>query len=102
GPLTPGVSNRQPATVNRQLTWWLWVDESPRPGWQNRAIAQTLLDLASQAGFAVLRLYRWEPFCLSFGRHEPALRRYGRASIEARGIDTVRRPTGGRAVWHAQ
>ncbi|MGH7579010.1 MAG: lipoate--protein ligase family protein, partial [Gemmatimonadales bacterium] len=37
-----------------------------------------------------------------FGRHEPALRRYDRARIEALGLDVVRRPTGGRAVWHAE
>jgi len=38
--------------------------------------------------------------CLSFGRNEPALARYDRARIAARGLAVVRRPTGGRAVWH--
>lgn len=66
------------------------------------AIDQTLLDLAAGQGLAVLRLYRWEPFCLSFGRHEPVRRRYGRERIERLGVDLVRRPTGGRAVWHAR
>ena len=66
------------------------------------AIDCALLDLARSGEGAVLRLYRWEPFCLSFGRHEPALRRYGRDNVMARGIDVVRRPTGGRAVWHAR
>ena len=37
-----------------------------------------------------------------FGRHEPASRRYDAARIAALGIDVVRRPTGGRAVWHAR
>jgi lipoyl(octanoyl) transferase len=82
--------------------WRLWVDATPRPGWQNMAIDQALLDLAVGQGLAFLRLYRWEPFCLSFGRHEPARRRYGRERVEALGVDTVRRPTGGRAVWHAR
>jgi lipoate-protein ligase A len=54
----------------------------------------------AQGGDAFLRLYRWSPPCLSFGRNEPATRRYDVAEIERRGIDTVRRPTGGRAVWH--
>ena len=49
---------------------------------------------------AFLRLYRWAPPCLSFGRNEPALRRYDRTRIATLGLDTVRRPTGGRAVWH--
>ena len=80
----------------------LWVDEEARPGWANMAIDQTLLDRAEQLGERWLRLYRWRPFCLSFGRHEPATRRYDPVRIAALGIDTVRRPTGGRAVWHAQ
>jgi lipoyl(octanoyl) transferase len=79
-----------------------WVDSTPRPGWQNMAIDQALLDLAEEEGMATLRLYRWDPFCLSFGRHEPARRRYSRERVEALGLDSVRRPTGGRAVWHAR
>jgi len=75
--------------------------DSAHPGWQNMAIDSALLDLA-EAGAVFLRLYRWEPFCISFGRHEPAARRYDRARIAELGIDCVRRPTGGRAVWHAR
>jgi lipoyl(octanoyl) transferase len=82
--------------------WHLWVDEIPRPGWANMAIDQTLLDRAEQAGESWLRLYRWQPHCLSFGRHEPALRRYDVNRIREMGLDTVRRPTGGRAVWHCR
>jgi len=84
------------------MRWHLLRDPLPRPGWQNMAIDQTLLDLAAEQGRAVLRLYRWNPWCLSFGRHEPALQRYGRDRVEALGVDLVRRPTGGRAVWHAR
>lgn len=66
------------------------------------AIDQALLDRADQQGEGWLRLYQWAPHCLSFGRHEPASLRYDVERITARGIDTVRRPTGGRAVWHAE
>ena len=79
-----------------------WLDDTPRPGWQNMAIDCALLDLVRAEGGAVLRVYRWAPWCLSFGRHEPALRRYGKEKVIARGVDVVRRPTGGRAVWHAR
>jgi lipoyl(octanoyl) transferase len=82
--------------------WKLWVDDLPRPGWANMAIDQTLLDRAEQAGESWLRLYQWQPHCLSFGRHEPALRRYDVDRIREMGLDTVRRPTGGRAVWHCR
>jgi lipoate-protein ligase A len=77
------------------------MDETPRPGWANMAIDHALLDRAKQLGERWLRLYRWAPHCLSFGRHEPAMLRYDRERIRVVGIDAVRRPTGGRAVWHA-
>lgn len=66
------------------------------------AIDQALLDDVEHGGGATayLRLYRWDPPCLSFGRNEPALARYDRAVIEDLRLDVVRRPTGGRAVWH--
>jgi lipoate-protein ligase A len=81
-------------------SWRLLLDLDGRPGWQNMAVDQALL-ASARRGERWLRLYRWAPHCLSFGRHEPALRRYDRSRIEAGGLDVVRRPTGGRAVWHA-
>jgi lipoate-protein ligase A len=64
------------------------------------AIDQALLGAADRTGLAYLRLYRWDPPCLSFGRNEPAAARYDRAVLERRGLAVVRRATGGRAVWH--
>lgn len=64
------------------------------------ATDQALLDEADRLGSSSLRLYRWDPPCLSFGRNEAAARHYDRALVERLGIDVVRRPTGGRAVWH--
>ncbi len=89
-----------PATSATSASWNLWVD-IPRPGWMNMAIDQTLLERAT-AGERWLRLYGWAPSCLSFGRHEPAARRYDSARIADLGLDVVRRPTGGRAVWHGR
>lgn len=81
---------------------WTLLLEDARPGWANMARDAALLTLAATTGLACLRLYRWEPYCLSFGRHEPAARRYRRDRISELGLDCVRRPTGGRAVWHAR
>jgi lipoyl(octanoyl) transferase len=83
-------------------SWTLWLDLEGRPGFRNMAIDQALLVRAAERGERWLRLYRWAPHCLSFGRHEPAARRYDRGRAEALGLDTVRRPTGGRAVWHGE
>lgn len=79
-----------------------WVDAEPRPGWWQMARDTAMLDLARATGALLIRLYVWAPHCLSFGSHEPASRRYDRTRIEQLGLDCVRRPTGGRAVWHAR
>ncbi|MBW3655613.1 MAG: octanoyltransferase, partial [Gemmatimonadetes bacterium] len=52
-----------------------------------------------EGGAPVLRFYRWNPACLSLGRNQPS-DGYDRDEIRRRGIDVVRRPTGGRAVLH--
>lgn len=82
--------------------WSLWIDLAPRPGPLNMAIDQTLLERAGRLGERWLRLYTWSPHCLSFGTNEQAVRRYDRARIAKAGLHVVRRPTGGRAVWHAR
>ncbi len=82
------------------VQWHLMVEPDGRRGPDNMAVDMALLEDADRHGSAWLRLYRWDPPCLSFGCHEPALARYDRARVAARGLDVVRRPTGGRAVWH--
>jgi lipoate-protein ligase A len=82
--------------------WILWRDLAPRDGASNMAIDLALLGRAAQTGECWLRLYTWRPHCLSFGRNEPARRRYDRSKIERAALSVVRRPTGGRAVWHAR
>lgn len=82
------------------MDWVLLRDPVGRTGSENMALDDALLHDVATSGRAFLRLYRWSPPCLSFGRNEPALTRYDRAEIERRGWDVVRRPTGGRAVWH--
>ena len=81
------------------MPYYLWPSPLPRPGWLNMAIDAALLERA-EAGERWVRLYAWEP-TLSFGRHEPVERRYDAAAIAALSLAVVRRPTGGRAVWHA-
>jgi lipoyl(octanoyl) transferase len=83
------------------MSWYLWLDTA-HPGYLNMAIDQALLERACRHRERWLRLYGWQPHCLSFGRHEPATRRYDPVRITERGLDVVRRPTGGRAVWHGR
>ena len=55
------------------------------------ALDEALLEAAEAEGLCTLRLYAWDPPALSFGRNEPAQRRYDRDAIAARGLATVRR-----------
>jgi lipoate-protein ligase A len=79
---------------------WRQIKTAGLPGAENMALDQTLLDEAERTGQAFWRLYRFDPHCISFGRNEPARERYDPDAIARLGIDVVRRPTGGRAVWH--
>lgn len=78
----------------------LLLRDSAASGAWNMALDAALLEAAEADGLTAFRLYRWDPGTLSFGRNEPALKRYERDAIASRGLATVRRPTGGRAVWH--
>ena len=70
-------------------------------GARNMAVDEAMLELAAD-GSTLLRFYGWEPWCLSLGRHQAAPDRLlGRAPDQLRpGVDAVRRPTGGRSVFH--
>lgn len=78
----------------------VWTDLGPRPGWQQMALDEAAMTVAREQDVTLLRLYRWDTDTVSFGAHEVATRTWSRAALEAAGVPTVRRPTGGRAVWH--
>jgi lipoate-protein ligase A len=75
------------------------IDAEGRNGVENMATDEALLDDALRSGTASLRLYRWNPPTLSLGRNESD-GLYDLAEIARLGIPVVRRPTGGKAVWH--
>lgn len=61
------------------------------------------IDLArnSKPGQAVLRLYRWRPYCISLGAHQ----RIDSVNLNKAAddnIEVVKRPTGGRAILHSE
>jgi lipoate-protein ligase A len=58
-----------------------------------------LRTVASQEAPPTLRLYAWDPPCLSLGRGQ-AVDDVDHAAVKAAGYDLVRRPTGGRALLH--
>jgi lipoate-protein ligase A len=54
-----------------------------------------------KADEAVLRLYRWNPFCISLGANQD-FNSIDLNKSSAYNIDIVKRPTGGRAILHAE
>ncbi len=49
----------------------------------------------------VLRVYQWEPYCISLGANQN-FNSIDREKTSADGFDIVKRPTGGRAILHAE
>jgi len=86
-------------SLPRTVTWRRAVEPHGRRGAENMAIDAALLEGVDGTDDAYLRLYRFNPPCLSLGRNEAA-GSYDRAAIARLGVDVVRRPTGGGAVWH--
>jgi lipoyl(octanoyl) transferase len=70
------------------------------PGALNMAVDHALLESVQAGGPPVLRLYTWEPACLSLGRNQHARGLYDPGRLAQAGVDVVRRPTGGLAVLH--
>jgi lipoate-protein ligase A len=64
------------------------------------AIDEALMHRASDSGDWIFRVYGWSAPTLSFGRNQTARGAYDLDLLSARGIDVVRRPTGGRAILH--
>jgi lipoyl(octanoyl) transferase len=79
---------------------WRVIYSKAEVGAWNMALDEAILEAAGQKESPpTLRLYAWEPACLSIGYSQPA------ADVDLDAVDRygwhmVRRPTGGRAILH--
>jgi lipoyl(octanoyl) transferase len=81
-------------------TWRLLLHPNPARGAWNMAVDEAILEATGRGeSRPTLRLYAWEPACLSLGYAQP-FSDVDMERLHARGWDLVRRPTGGRAVLH--
>jgi len=84
---------------------WLFENSGPLGGEENMArderYAHRLQEAADNEVPPLLRLYRWQPWAISLGHHQ-SLEDLDSSRCAADGIDIVRRPTGGRAILHAE
>lgn len=79
---------------------WRLLYDMPMNGAANMAADEAILRaVAADEQPPTLRLYAWEPFCLSLGYGQRAADA-DLARLAANGWDLVRRPTGGRAILH--
>ncbi|HEX8033000.1 MAG TPA: biotin/lipoate A/B protein ligase family protein [Ktedonobacterales bacterium] len=83
-----------------KATWRLIVDAGPRTGAWNMALDEAIMQ-AVGTGEAppTLRLYQWDPPCLSLGKRQP-LSGVDLEGCWRDGVDVVRRATGGWAILH--
>lgn len=89
-----------PEPIEYPLTPWRLVITPPAPGAWNMAVDEAILtSIGKQLVPPTLRLYSWNPPCLSLG-YAQLFSDVDRPNLAARGWHLVRRPTGGRAILH--
>ncbi len=79
---------------------WFSIDTGDQPGDFNMKYDVGLVEEFRITGVPVLRFYGWKPHCISLGRNQD-LSDIDLKLARADGIDVVKRPTGGKAVLHA-
>jgi lipoate-protein ligase A len=79
---------------------WRLLHTPAARGAFNMALDEALMTYARETRSWVLRVYTWSAPTLSLGRNQTARGGYDLKALGERGIDVVRRPTGGRAILH--
>src|SRR5687768_9647213 len=82
------------------MTLWRLLLTPPARGAWNMALDEAILEhIGRGESTPTIRLYAWEPACLSLG-HAQAFADVDVDRLQARGWEVVRRITGGRAILH--
>ena len=82
------------------MNHWRLILDAPNTGAWNMAVDEAILEHAGRGDAPpTLRLYAWQPACLSLGYAQPYAD-VDEARLATHGWDVVRRPTGGRAILH--
>jgi lipoate-protein ligase A len=87
-------------SMSYPLNQWRLLITPPASGAWNMAVDEAILEAVGyHQSIACLRLYAWEPACLSLGYAQPSSD-IDLSRLASLGWDWVRRPTGGRAILH--
>jgi len=80
---------------------WRLLFSKPENGAENMAVDEALFTLGEKSGYdGTLRIYFWEPACISLGYFQEKDKTLNLPECEARGIDITKRITGGGAIYH--
>ncbi len=83
------------------LARWRLIESPAADGATNMAIDVAIAEAVAEGEAPpTVRFYRWDPPCLSLGRRQ-AVEEVDLWRCRADGVEVVRRPTGGRAILHA-
>ncbi len=80
---------------------WIHTVDHDLSGDENMRRDEEMALACEGDGIPRLRVYSWRPFTLSLG-YGQEIGQIDTAGLERRGYGLVRRPTGGRAVFHAE
>jgi lipoyl(octanoyl) transferase len=82
------------------MTIWRLIYTPPSTGAWNMSVDEAILEHIHRGeSIATLRLYSWNPPCLSLG-HAQSIKDVDMERLKSHGWDVVRRVTGGRAILH--
>lgn len=81
-----------------------FINDEARKGSLNMAIDEYFYTLGEKEILkeCIIRIFRWKPYALSLGYHQRYEISVDEDFLRKEGIDIVRRPTGGKAVLHAE
>lgn len=78
---------------------WYYLNTGYNTGKYNMDLDESLAN--NYTGTPVLRVFGWKPYCISLGYNQN-VNDIDSGYCSEQGIDIVRRPTGGRAILHAE
>ena len=87
--------------MKKENIHWRLLINSPHDGIWNMALDESILEtVARKEVLPTLRLYAWNPYCLSLGQAQSILD-VDQQRLINNNWGIVRRPTGGKAILHA-
>ena len=82
---------------------WRLLHSGPADGFANMAVDEAILVAVTKGRSPpTLRFYAWQPPCLSIGVNQAMREVVDVERCQAHRVRCVRRPTGGRAILHAE